>query len=108
MGSLQPLVAGSVQEVSFNLLDALRERPYYVALRAIDKAGKVSPVSNLASFFLPGEKLEEPFHEDDVDAPTAIVAICVSAVFVTLVAGTVLLLVLQRIRHPGSYKVVPA
>lgn len=52
-GSLEPRLAGLVQEVSFTLPDAARERPYYVALRALDKANKVSPISNLVSFFLP-------------------------------------------------------
>ena len=58
-GSLTPMEAGSLQSVAFYLTEPQRDRPYYVGLRSIDKGVKLSPVSNLASFFIPLEDDEE-------------------------------------------------
>jgi len=55
-GSLQPKEAGSLQEVAFHFETAVEDRSYYFALRAVDKVLKTSPVSNLASLFIPKTK----------------------------------------------------
>ncbi|XP_057365310.1 calcium-activated chloride channel regulator 4-like [Daphnia carinata] len=52
-GSLEPIEAGSLQTAIFLLSDIDQERPYYVTLRAVDKAGKAGQVSNLVVFFVP-------------------------------------------------------
>lgn len=52
-GSLQPEEAGYSQFVLVVLSNIQRDKPYYVALRAIDKAKKISRVSNMAAFFVP-------------------------------------------------------
>lgn len=57
VGSLQPEMAGALQMVVVVLTNIQRDTPYYVALRAIDKANKKSRVSNMAAFFVPESKL---------------------------------------------------
>ncbi|XP_057365331.1 calcium-activated chloride channel regulator 4-like [Daphnia carinata] len=52
-GSLEPIEAGSLQTATFLLSDIDLDRPYYVTLRAVDKAGKVGQVSNVVAFFVP-------------------------------------------------------
>lgn len=55
-GSLKPKEAGSLQEVVFHFETAVEDRSYYFALRAVDKVLRTSPVSNLASLFIPQTK----------------------------------------------------
>jgi hypothetical protein len=40
---------------TFQLTHVEREKPYYLSLRAMDKAEKAGQVSNLAIFFIPDE-----------------------------------------------------
>ncbi|KAK4030134.1 Uncharacterized protein APZ42_033003 [Daphnia magna] len=51
-GSLKPIEAGSLQTATFRLTDVQPERPYYIALRAVDKADNAGQVSNLGVFFV--------------------------------------------------------
>lgn len=48
-GSLQPLEAGSKQNVTFVMEKEALDTTFFIALRAIDKAKKNSDVSNVAS-----------------------------------------------------------
>ncbi|XP_057365305.1 calcium-activated chloride channel regulator 4-like [Daphnia carinata] len=52
-GSLEPIEAGTLQTATFLLSDIDLDRPYYVTLRAVDKAGNAGQVSNLVAFFVP-------------------------------------------------------
>ncbi|KAI9559824.1 hypothetical protein GHT06_013831 [Daphnia sinensis] len=51
-GSLEPIEAGSLQTATFRLTEVRPGRPYYVTLRAVDKADNAGPVSNLGVFFV--------------------------------------------------------
>ncbi|XP_046655991.1 calcium-activated chloride channel regulator 4-like isoform X2 [Daphnia pulicaria] len=67
-GSLQPSEAGVQQTATFQLTDVQRERPYYLSLRAVDKADKAGQVSNLVVFFIPDRTvvvLTKNFEDDD-------------------------------------------
>ena len=57
-GSLRPHEAGAPQSVVLLFPNVVRNMPYYVALRAVDKANKTSKVSNMAAFFV-AQKIEE-------------------------------------------------
>lgn len=48
-GSLQPLQAGIKQNVTFLLRNATQDVTYFIALKAVDKVSKQSPVSNVIS-----------------------------------------------------------
>ncbi|EFX71592.1 hypothetical protein DAPPUDRAFT_326968 [Daphnia pulex] len=56
-GSLQPSQAGVQQTATFQLTDVQREKPYYLSLRAVDKADKAGQVSNLVVFFIPDKSV---------------------------------------------------
>ncbi len=67
-GSLQPSEAGVQQTATFQLTDVQREKPYYLSLRAVDKADKAGQVSNLVVFFIPDRTLvvlTKNFEDDD-------------------------------------------
>ena len=51
LGSLHPEVAGAPQTVVVRLQNIQPNVPYYVAMRAVDKAHKTNQVSNMAAFF---------------------------------------------------------
>lgn len=57
-GSLRPEEAGILQWAVVEIANVNRGKPYYIALRAVDKARKVSRVSNMAAFFAPTDDLK--------------------------------------------------
>jgi hypothetical protein len=83
-GSLQPSEAGVQQTATFQLTDVQREKPYYLSLRAVDKADKAGQVSNLVVFFIPDKSVlvltsnteddswEEANPEDDSNSGEAV------------------------------------
>lgn len=112
-GSLEPRQAGTVQSVAFLLpVDPLKDRPYYVALRAVDKADKVSPVSNLARFYITEDPLVSEVMEENASTSyyrqAFIVVASIGMVTVVALTATLLIFVIKRLRHPGPYRIVPA
>lgn len=116
-GSLSPTEAGSLQSVVFSLSDPERDQSYYVGLRAVDKVGKMSPVSNLVSFFIPSreedEKGEQIIHHEDHKSlssqgkrtlrishhrSASIAYISLVVLTITGLIGTLLFMLVRRIR----------
>ena len=56
-GSFLPNEAGALQMATIRLTDVELEKPYYLSLRAVDKAEKASQVSNLVVFFIPNKSV---------------------------------------------------
>jgi len=110
-GSLRPVEAGLTQELTFLFPDSslIKDRPFYLALRAVDKAEKTSQVSNLASFFIPDDEMFEGASDgDDHDHQVSVIAIAISAVLIALVMASIAFIVIHKIRRSGPYRVVPA
>ena len=134
-GSLIPSESGSVQTFDCFLPDAAADRPYFVALRAVDKAQKIGPVSNLAAFYIPipqynVEDEGDSSEETDVDEVVRVrddlmvdleedivhefnhqlsaVALGLGIVLAFCLAGTVLWIVIKRVRRPDPYTMVSA
>lgn len=139
-GSLTPSESGSIQMIDCYVPDAAADRPYFVALRAVDKAEKFGPVSNLAAFYFPNPQsyeYEEDFEKqeggsekmnvdevarikDDVmvdleediihefNHQLSAVALGFGVVLVLCLAGTVIWMVVKKVRRPDPYTMVSA
>lgn len=120
-GSLLPSQAGAQQSATFILNNIQKERPYYVALRAFDKANKCSRVSNMAVFFIPkksafvfimdvDESETEIENEDDASYHTS--SLVVAALGLMLIVSFCVALLTVVVKHSErsctSYAVVPA
>ena len=70
-GSFKPVKVGSIQSVVASV-PFRNDVTYFVALRAIDKAGKKSSVSNIAQFYLAPPLMTESSEEEilSVDVPS--------------------------------------
>lgn len=56
-GSLQPLIAGSQQIITFVITTTNEEtKPYYIALRALDRSGQAGLPSNIVSAQFPSDE----------------------------------------------------
>lgn len=127
-GSLQPIEAGSLQMATFLLSDIQRERPYYVTIRAIDKAENAGQVSNLVVFFVP-DRSQMLIEEDsgiDLEGTTGFetrdviyvkqssfhsISLLVAAfglILVTCLCVTLLMAVIKHTRAYSSYAGIPA
>uniref|UniRef100_A0A0P6FLQ1 Calcium-activated chloride channel regulator 4, 30 kDa form n=1 Tax=Daphnia magna TaxID=35525 RepID=A0A0P6FLQ1_9CRUS len=127
-GSLEPIEAGSLQTATFMLSDIQRERPYYVALRAVDKANNTGQVSNLVVFFVPDKSallIVEDFNGDlegstgfetrDIiyvkQSGVRVTSLLVAAFGLILIAClcvTLLMAVIKHTKAHSSYAGIPA
>ncbi len=127
-GSLDPTEAGALQSATFLLNDIQKEKPYYVALRAFDKANKCSRVSNLAVFFIPNKSAlvlimdpedskrlknsiedEAAFISKNANFHTSSLLMAIGGLL--LIVGLCALLILAVVKHTArrrtSYEAVP-
>ena len=101
-GSLQPLESGSQQSATFLLIfpfnRTMNATNYYVALRAVDKAGNFGPASNVASLQLTSrEEPDEPLVEDPSGLSTkAIVGIALGSLLAVFLIIFVVCLIVRR------------
>ena len=142
-GSITPTKSGSIQTFDCFLPDAAADRPYFVALRAVNKAHKFGSVSNLAAFYFPNPQSSYEFDEginldkqnggaeemnaDEVarmrddfmvdleediihefNSQLSAVALGFGSVLVLCLAGTVIWIVVKKIRRPDPYTMVSA
>jgi len=64
--AVEPKYAGSTENVVLRLDDCEKGTTYFIALRAVDKAQKVSRVSNIASFYVPSPVQLVEYADDQV------------------------------------------
>lgn len=69
-----PVQAGSLQTAMITLVGVPLGQPCYVALRAVDKASKVGPVSNIASFFVDSNQRQTENNQEAAHTISIIVA----------------------------------
>ena len=127
-GSLQPNEAGSLQMATFQLTNIQREKPYYLALRAVDKADKAGQVSNLVVFFIPDKSVviltrnsEDDYSGDEIDQEihihvstkepnyhvTSMLVAAFGLILIACLGVTLLMAVVKHTQAYGSYKGVP-
>ena len=106
----------------------MREKPYYLALRAVDKAEKVGQVSNLVVFFIPDRSAvdmtknnedenlqDETAHDIEIhinnNEPSYHVSSVMIAAFglilIACLCVTLLMAVVKHLKGYRSYKGVP-
>ena len=114
--SLDPLVepnyAGSRENVVLNLTDCQKGMTYFIALRAVDKALKVSRVSNIASFYIPSPVLLIEYIDDGIsrqsDTPDYSFPIGIGILLLSCLVSTFLFFIAQTIRNSSQqYRGVP-
>ncbi|KAI9559825.1 hypothetical protein GHT06_013832 [Daphnia sinensis] len=127
-GSLEPIEAGSLQTATFTLSDIQRERPYYVALRAVDKADNAGQVSNLVIFFVPDKSallIVEDFNGDLEESTgfetrdiiyvkqsgvhvTSLVVAAFGLILIACLCVTLLMAIIKHTKAHPSYAGIPA
>ena len=85
---------------------------YFIALRAVDKALKVSRVSNIASFYIPSPVLLIEYIDDGIsrqsDTPDYSFPIGIGILLLSCLVSTFLFFIAQTIRNSSQqYRGVP-
>ena len=114
-GSLNPVDAGMHQSAKADLQQRAKiDVTYYLALRAIDKARKMSAVSNIAAFYLSNEQQVQVFNVvvRKGGVPTLDIGSTATAYYVTWVViggGLIVaaLLIAKRLMVRSKYDNVP-
>jgi calcium-activated chloride channel regulator 4 len=123
-GSFLPNEAGALQMATIRLTDVELEKPYYLSLRAVDKAEKASQVSNLVVFFIPNKSVvvttrnnnDENWGdstEPEVNKEPSynnVSSLLVAAFGLILIASLAVILLLAIVKHTqgySSYKGIP-
>lgn len=116
-GSFLPNEAGALQMATIRLTDVELEKPYYLSLRAVDKAEKASQVSNLVVFFIPNKSVvvatrnnnddnwgdsTEP--EVNKEPSYNVSSLLVAAFGLILIAALAVILLLAIVKHAQGYR----
>jgi hypothetical protein len=113
---------------TFQLTDMEREKPYYLALRAVDKAEKASQVSNLVVFFIPDKSAfvlprntEKEISEVETDKEihihisnnepsyhvSSVMVAAFGLILIACLCVTLLMAIVKHTQSYSSYKGVP-
>lgn len=123
-GSFDPVEAGTPQEVFVFLTNVEKSKPYFIGLRALDKASKSSKVSNMATVFVPdsrpsaqikssagtGELFgnDQTLSKPDTRAQGILTGVAIGIFLSLILFGSLIVFVAFLVRRISPYKSLPS